>query len=142
MATPIVFIEDEAGVEIPAELAEQASLSVGKPVELISNGKGGLLLVKSSDRAKPRKRKTIDEIVDGIPEGAVTGEYDSGAPQGIEQMATNVVRTGNRPTMEASGRAATVPYREITIEELLEGVEEGTSLGEYDWGPPRGAEFW
>ena len=31
---------------------------------------------------------------------------------------------------------------EMTLEELLEGVEDGTSLGEYDWGPPRGAEFW
>jgi antitoxin component of MazEF toxin-antitoxin module len=142
MATQVVRTNNEVGVEIPSELAEQASLSVGKPVELISNGKGGLLLVKSSDRAKARKRKTIHEIVDGIPEGAVTGEYDSGAPQGFERMATNVVQTGNRPTVEASGRAPAVPFREITIEELLEGVEEGTSLGEYDWGPPRGAEFW
>lgn len=84
MATQVVRINNEVGVEIPSELAEQASLSVGKPVELISNGKGGLLLVKSSDRAKPRKRKTIDEIVDGIPEGAITGEYDWGSPQGVE----------------------------------------------------------
>lgn len=142
MPTQIVFIEDEAGVEISAELAEQASLSVGKPVKLVSNGKGGLVLVKSSEPARHRNRKTIDEIVAGIPEDAVTGEYDWGAPQGIERMATKVVRTGNRPTVEASGRAAAVPFREITIEELLEGVEEGTSLGEYDWGPPRGAEFW
>ena len=44
--------------------------------------------------------------------------------------------------VEPSVRSTAVPYREITIEELLEGVEEGTSLGEYDWGPPRGAEFW
>jgi antitoxin component of MazEF toxin-antitoxin module len=31
---------------------------------------------------------------------------------------------------------------DMTLEELLEGVEESTSLGEYDWGPPRGAEVW
>jgi antitoxin component of MazEF toxin-antitoxin module len=30
----------------------------------------------------------------------------------------------------------------MTLEELLEGLEEGDSLGEYDWGPPRGAEVW
>jgi hypothetical protein len=30
----------------------------------------------------------------------------------------------------------------MTLEELLEGLEEGDSLGEYDWGSPRGAEVW
>ena len=84
MATQVVRINNEVGVEIPSELAEQASLSVGKPVELVSNGKGGLVLIKSSGAAMLRKRKTIDEIVDGIPEGAVAGEYDWGPPQGVE----------------------------------------------------------
>jgi len=84
MATQFIRINDEVGVEISSDLAEQASLSVGKPVELVSNGKGGLVLVKSSDPAKIRRRKTIEEIVDGIPEGAVTGEYDWGPPQGVE----------------------------------------------------------
>jgi hypothetical protein len=32
--------------------------------------------------------------------------------------------------------------RDMTLEELLEGIPEGTCLGEYDWGPPRGAEIW
>jgi len=32
--------------------------------------------------------------------------------------------------------------KHLTIEELLEGIPEGTCLGEYDWGPARGAEFW
>ena len=31
---------------------------------------------------------------------------------------------------------------EMTLEELLEGLHEGDSLGEYDWGPPRGVEVW
>lgn len=31
---------------------------------------------------------------------------------------------------------------EMTLEELLEGVEGGSPLNEYDWGPPRGAEVW
>jgi antitoxin component of MazEF toxin-antitoxin module len=35
-----------------------------------------------------------------------------------------------------------VPAKRWTIEELLEGLNEGDSLGEYDWGPPRGAEVW
>jgi antitoxin component of MazEF toxin-antitoxin module len=31
---------------------------------------------------------------------------------------------------------------EMNLEELLEGLKEGDSLGEYDWGPPRGVEVW
>lgn len=31
---------------------------------------------------------------------------------------------------------------DMTLEELLEGLHEGDSLGEYDWGPPRGVELW
>jgi antitoxin component of MazEF toxin-antitoxin module len=31
---------------------------------------------------------------------------------------------------------------DMTIEELMEGLNEGDSLGEYDWGPPRGVEVW
>ena len=32
--------------------------------------------------------------------------------------------------------------KRLTLEEILEGIPEGASLGEVDWGPPRGAEFW
>lgn len=31
---------------------------------------------------------------------------------------------------------------DMTLEELMEGLKEGDSLGEYDWGPPRGVEVW
>jgi antitoxin component of MazEF toxin-antitoxin module len=31
---------------------------------------------------------------------------------------------------------------DMTLEELMEGLNEGDSLGEYDWGPPRGVEVW
>ncbi|MFP5203754.1 MAG: AbrB/MazE/SpoVT family DNA-binding domain-containing protein [Acidobacteriota bacterium] len=31
---------------------------------------------------------------------------------------------------------------DMTLEELLEGLNEGDSLGEYDWGPARGVEVW
>ena len=33
-------------------------------------------------------------------------------------------------------------HKHMTLEELLEGIPEGTCLGEYDWGPDRGAEVW
>ncbi len=84
MATQIVRVGNALAVEIPEELAAQASLSAGEFVEWVPNGNGGLELVKSSTETIHRKRKTLDEIVDGIPEGAVTGEYDWGPPQGVE----------------------------------------------------------
>jgi antitoxin component of MazEF toxin-antitoxin module len=31
---------------------------------------------------------------------------------------------------------------DMTLDELMEGLEEGDSLGEYDWGPARGVEVW
>ncbi len=84
MATQIAHINDESGLEIPSELVKQASLCAGDSVELVASANGGLALVKSENAPKPRRRKTIDEIVAGIPEGAVTGEYDWGPPQGVE----------------------------------------------------------
>ncbi len=32
--------------------------------------------------------------------------------------------------------------RRKTLEEIIEGIPEGVSLGEVDWGPPRGVEVW
>ena len=49
---------------------------------------------------------------------------------------------GSVTLLKPSTSTAEKSIDEMTLEELLEGVEEGTSLGEYDWGPPRGAEFW
>jgi antitoxin component of MazEF toxin-antitoxin module len=31
---------------------------------------------------------------------------------------------------------------DMTLEELMEGLNDGDSLGEYDWGRPRGVEVW
>ena len=31
---------------------------------------------------------------------------------------------------------------DMTLEELMEGLQEGDSVGEYYWGPPRGVEVW
>jgi antitoxin component of MazEF toxin-antitoxin module len=88
MTTRIVRVGNTLSVEIPEALAAEAALPVGEPVEWVSNGYGSIALIKSSESAsaKPRKR--------------------------------------------------------MTLEELLEGLEDGDSLGEYDWGPPRGAEVW
>jgi len=84
MTTKIVRVGNTLTVEIPEQLVAEASLPVGEPMEWVSNGTGSITLVTPSNPAKPRKRKTLDEILEGIPEGACTGEYDWGPPQGVE----------------------------------------------------------
>jgi len=49
---------------------------------------------------------------------------------------------GGIALVKSSGQSPVIPPTRMTLEELLEGLEEGDSLGEYDWGPPRGAEVW
>jgi antitoxin component of MazEF toxin-antitoxin module len=51
--------------------------------------------------------------------------------------------TGSLALVHASksGSARKKPA-DMTIEELMEGLNEGDSLGEYDWGTPRGVEVW
>jgi antitoxin component of MazEF toxin-antitoxin module len=88
MTTRIVRVGSTLSVEIPEELVAQAALPVGEPVEWVSNGSGGIALVKSAGKSP-----------------------------------------ANHPTR-------------MTLEELMEGLEDGDSLGEYDWGPRRGAEVW
>jgi len=88
MTTRIVRVGNALSVEIPEELVVQAALPVGEPVEWVSNGSGGISLVKPS---------------------------------------------GQSP--------AILPTR-MTLEELMEGMDDGDSLGEYDWGRPCGAEVW
>jgi len=86
MTTRIVRVGNTLTVEIPEELVAQASLPVGEPVEWVATGSGGIALVKKSDvaSANPRKRKTLEEILEGIPEGAVMEEIDWGPPRGAE----------------------------------------------------------
>lgn len=86
MTTQIVRIGNTLTVEIPEEAIAQTDLRVGEPVDWIPNGRGGIELVKRSDSApaRPRRRKTLDEILEGIPEGVCTGEIDWGHPQGVE----------------------------------------------------------
>jgi antitoxin component of MazEF toxin-antitoxin module len=50
--------------------------------------------------------------------------------------------TGSLALVSSSRPVAPKKPAEMTLEELMEGLNEGDSLGEYDWGPPRGAEFW
>jgi antitoxin component of MazEF toxin-antitoxin module len=86
MTTRIVRVGNTLTVEIPEELVAEASLPVGEPVEWVSNGSGGIALVKSSQSvpANPRKRKTLEDILEGIPEGATMEEMDWGPPRGVE----------------------------------------------------------
>jgi antitoxin component of MazEF toxin-antitoxin module len=86
MATQIVRVGNTLTVEVPEELLVQASLPVGEPVEWVLNGNGSIALVKLSDSAPVnlRKRKTLEEILEGIPEGACMQEIDWGPPRGVE----------------------------------------------------------
>jgi antitoxin component of MazEF toxin-antitoxin module len=86
MTTRIVRIGNTLMVEIPEELAANALLPIGEPVEWVANGIGSIALVKQSDgpSSDPRKRKTLDEILEGIPESASLPEFDWGSPRGVE----------------------------------------------------------
>ncbi|MGB8260315.1 MAG: hypothetical protein WCE75_08185 [Terracidiphilus sp.] len=84
MTTRIVRVGNTLTVEIPEELVTQALLPVGEPVEWVSNGNGGLTLVKPTTSGSPRKRKTLDEILAGIPEEACMEEIDWGPARGAE----------------------------------------------------------
>lgn len=87
-------------------------------------------------------------------------------------MTTRIVRVGNTLTVEIpeelAARASLIPGdpvewiatetgslalvrpqhgivkqpAEMTIEELMEGLREGDSFSEYDWGLARGVEVW
>ncbi|MGD0293091.1 MAG: hypothetical protein ABSB30_04495 [Terracidiphilus sp.] len=86
MTTRIVRVGNTLTVEIPEELVAQAALPVGEPVEWVPNESGGIALIKSAQSApaNPRKRKTLEEILEGIPEGASMQEIDWGPPRGVE----------------------------------------------------------
>lgn len=85
MATRIVRVGNNLTVEIPAEVAAHASLSDGEAVEWVVNEGGGIMLLKqSASSTKPRKRVSLDELLEGIPEGTRIPEYDWGPPRGVE----------------------------------------------------------
>jgi antitoxin component of MazEF toxin-antitoxin module len=84
MTTRIVRVGNTLTVEIPEELVAQAALPVGEPVEWVSNGNGSITLVKQSTSTQLRKRKTLEELLEGIPEGTRIPEYEWGPPRGVE----------------------------------------------------------
>jgi antitoxin component of MazEF toxin-antitoxin module len=86
MTTRIVRVGNTLSVEIPEELVIQAALPVGEPVEWIPNGAGGIALVRHADPALagPRKRMSLEELLEGIPEGATMEDIDWGPPRGAE----------------------------------------------------------
>jgi antitoxin component of MazEF toxin-antitoxin module len=86
MTTRIVRVGNTLTVEIPEELVAQAALPVGEPVEWVANGSGSLALVKKAEPAadKPRRRITLDEILEGIPDGAEMEKIDWGPDRGAE----------------------------------------------------------
>ena len=84
MTTRIVRVGNTLTVEIPEELVAQAALPVGEPVEWVPNGSGSIALVKPSVSAKPRRRITLDEILEGIPDSAEMEKIDWGPDRGAE----------------------------------------------------------
>ena len=87
MVTRIIRVGNTLAVEIPDEIAAQASLTDGAPVEWVASGAGSLALISTTKHSS------------------------------------------NKPA-------------DMTLEQLLEGLNEGDSLGEYDWGYRRGVEVW
>jgi antitoxin component of MazEF toxin-antitoxin module len=86
MATRIVCAGNTLTVAIPEELAAQAGLAAGDPVEWIPSGNGSLTLVNPARTASKKKPAdmTLEELLEGIPEGAQMEELDWGPPRGAE----------------------------------------------------------
>jgi antitoxin component of MazEF toxin-antitoxin module len=85
MTTRILRVGNTLTVEIPESLVLQAALPVGEPVEWVTNGAGGIALVKSTDTAHtPPSRFTLDELLEGISENNAISEFDWGTPRGVE----------------------------------------------------------
>lgn len=84
MKTEIVRVGNTLTVEIPEEVAAQASLAPGDRVEWVASG-SGIALVKTNPMAKKKPADMgLDELLDGLNEGASLGEYDWGRPRGVE----------------------------------------------------------
>ena len=84
MVTRIVRVGNTLTVEIPEELAAQALLTEGEVVGWVANEDGITLVKQATSPTKPRKHITIEELLEGVPEGTRLGEYDWGPPRGVE----------------------------------------------------------
>jgi antitoxin component of MazEF toxin-antitoxin module len=85
MKTEIVRVGNTLTVEIPGEIAARAALKPGDAVEWVARGTGNLALVKSELRMEKKPADmTLEELLEGLSEGDSLGEYDWGAPRGVE----------------------------------------------------------
>jgi antitoxin component of MazEF toxin-antitoxin module len=86
MQVQITRVGSELMIEIPEEMVAEAGFAVGEPLESVFDSEGRMTLWRPACLAasKARKRLTIEELLEGIPEGAITGEYDWGPPRGVE----------------------------------------------------------
>ncbi|HWE87451.1 MAG TPA: AbrB/MazE/SpoVT family DNA-binding domain-containing protein [Terracidiphilus sp.] len=84
MKTEIVRVGNTLAVEIPEELAAQASLAPGDQVEWVANGAGIALVKRPGIAQKPPARMTLEALLEGIPEGAEMERVDWGPDRGAE----------------------------------------------------------
>lgn len=85
MKTEIVRVGNTLAVEIPDEIAAQADLKAGDPVEWVARGGESIALVKGSAPPTERKKwKTLEELLEGIPENAEMEKIDWGPDRGAE----------------------------------------------------------
>ena len=85
MSSRIIRVGNTLAVEIPEEVAAQASLADGEAVEWVAHENGGISLIKSqSPAAKRPAEMTLEELLEGLNEGDSIGEYDWGSPRGVE----------------------------------------------------------
>jgi antitoxin component of MazEF toxin-antitoxin module len=86
MTTQIVRVGNTLTVEIPEEIAAQASLAAGDPVEWVAQGSASIALVKRTEGTvgKLRRRITLEEILQGIPDNAEMENVDWGTDRGAE----------------------------------------------------------
>jgi hypothetical protein len=65
--------------------------------------------------------------------------------QPVSDVAAEIITMYFAPDNWDTGNELPVPHHQrkrMTLEELMEGIPEGTVMQEIDWGPPRGAEIW
>ncbi len=86
MSRKIVRVGNALAVEIPEEIAAQAALQPGDAVEWVSKGIEGIALVRKAEaiEANSSRRLTLDELLEGIPEGTRLEECDWGPARGAE----------------------------------------------------------
>jgi hypothetical protein len=65
--------------------------------------------------------------------------------QPVSAVAAEIITMYFAPDNWERENELPVPHHQrkrMTLEELMEGIPEGSKMEEIDWGFPRGAEFW